>query len=155
MRFADMEQFHEFPELRTRRLILREMTLDDLDFYYRHFNDPQIVDGCCHPGPATLEDAKNELERYCLNPFQENRGIRWGIACKSTAELIGTVGFYDWNKPVHKVEVGYDLTPRYWGRGIMTEALHELSIDQPCSAPWLHQGRRTPPQQPLQRTIPR
>lgn len=45
-----------------------------------------------------------------------------GIACKSTEELIGTVGFYDWNKSVRKVEMGYDLTPRYRGRGIMTEA---------------------------------
>ena len=36
--------------------------------------------------------------------------------------MIGTVGFYDWDKSVRKVEVGYDLAPRYWGRGLMTEA---------------------------------
>jgi ribosomal-protein-alanine N-acetyltransferase len=126
MRFVDMERFPEFPELRTRRLILREMTLGDLEFYYYHFSDPQIVDSCCHPGPATLEDAKHELERYCIHPFRENRGIRWGIACKSTEKLIGTVGFYDWDKSVRKVEVGYDLTPRYWGRGLMTEALRAV-----------------------------
>ena len=123
-----MECFHEFPQLRTRRLILREMTLEHLDFYFHHFNDQQIVDGCCQPGPTTLETAKNELERYCIIAFHENRGIRWGIVFKTNEELIGTVGFYDWKKTVRKVEIGYDLNPQYWGRGIMTEALSLIHI---------------------------
>jgi len=121
-----MEQFDTFPRLETQRLILRKMTLGDLEFYFHHFNDPHIVEGTCFPGPKTLDAAKKELERYCIHPFTENRGIRWGIVLKDTGELIGTLGFYDWNKDVHKVEIGYDLKPSHWGLGIMTEALHTV-----------------------------
>jgi len=121
-----MERLHKFPQLETQRLILREMTLGDLDFYFHHFNNLKIVEGTCFPGPNTLDAAKNELERYCINPFKENRGIRWGIVLKENQELIGTIGLYDWDKAVHKAEIGYDLKPKYWGLGIITEVSHTV-----------------------------
>jgi ribosomal-protein-alanine N-acetyltransferase len=119
-----VEEFGEFPQLETDRLILREMTLDDVEFYFRHFNKDEIVEGCCFLGPKNLEAAKKELELYCIKPFKENRGIRWGIIRKGSNELIGTCGYYDWNKTAHRAEIGYDLDPAYWGQGIMTETLH-------------------------------
>ena len=48
-----MDRFQKFPQLESQRLILREMTLGDLDFYFRHFNDPKIVEGTCFLGPKT------------------------------------------------------------------------------------------------------
>ena len=119
-----MQETREFPRLETVRLVLREMTLEDVGFYYHHFNNDKVIEGSCFPGPETLEAAKEELERYCVNPFKENRGIRWGIIMKVDNELIGTCGYYDWSKTVRRAEIGCDLNPIYWGRGIMTEALH-------------------------------
>jgi len=121
-----MEEFGEFPQLETDRLILREMTLDDVEFYFRHFNNNRVVEGSCFPGPKSLEAAKEELELYCIKPFKENRGIRWGIVRKEDNELIGTCGYYDWIKTAHRAEIGYDLDPAYWGQGIMTEALRAV-----------------------------
>jgi ribosomal-protein-alanine N-acetyltransferase len=118
-----MEESGEFPQLETDRLTLREMTLDDVEFYFRHFNKDEVVEGCCFPGPKNLEAAREELELYCIKPFKENRGIRWGIIRKGGNELIGTCGYYDWNKTARWAEIGYDLEPEYWGQGIMTEAL--------------------------------
>ena len=119
-----MQETKDFRRLKTDRLVLREMTLEDVGFYYHHFNNDKVIEGSCFPGPETLEAAKEELERYCVNPFKENRGIRWGIIMKVDNELIGTCGYYDWSKTVRWAEIGYDLDPTYWGRGIMTEALH-------------------------------
>ena len=121
-----MEESREFPQLETDRLILREMTQDDVEFYFRHFNNKKVVEGSCFPGPKTLEAAKEELEVYCIRPFKENRGIRWGIARKGNEELIGTCGYYDWNKTSRRAEIGYDLEPAHWGEGIMTEALRAV-----------------------------
>ena len=73
-----------------------------------------------------MDRAKKELERYCINQFKENKGIRWGVILKEVGGLIGTLGFYDWDKDVRKVEIGYDLEPKYWGLGIMTEALYAV-----------------------------
>jgi len=102
------------------------MTLYDTEFYFRHFNNEKIVEGCCFPGPKSLEAAKEELERFCIKPFKEDRGVRWGIVMKGDDKLIGTCGYYDWIKTTRRAEIGYDLDPAYWGQGIMTEALRAV-----------------------------
>ena len=121
-----MAQFERFPQLETDRLVLREMTLDDAGFYFHHFNKDEIVEGCCFAGPASLKEAKEELERYCIRPFRGGLGIRWGIGRRGSGDLIGTCGYYDWNRTMRKAEIGYDLDPAYWGSGIMTEALQAI-----------------------------
>ncbi|MFX0210282.1 MAG: GNAT family N-acetyltransferase [Candidatus Hodarchaeota archaeon] len=118
-----MIQNREFPQLETERLILREMTPDDVEFYFRHFTNDKIIEGSCFPGPKSLETAREELERYCIKPFKEQTGIRWGIARKGIDALIGTCGFYNWNKAAYRAEIGYDLDPAFWRQGLITEAL--------------------------------
>ena len=34
--------------------------------------------------------------------------------------VIGSCGFR-WDKPVHSIEIGYELGSRFWGPGIMIE----------------------------------
>lgn len=121
-----MEEFSGFPQLETDRLILREMALDDVEFYFRHFDNDKVIEGCCFLGPKSLEAAKKELELYCIRTFKENRGIRWGIVRKGGNKLIGTCGYYDWNKAARRAEIGCDLDPAYWGQGIMTEAFRAV-----------------------------
>jgi len=119
-------EFGEFPVLETPRLILREMTLDDAEFYIRNFSDPTVVDMEAFDPPATLEDARKELLMYCINPFKENRGIRWGMELKSEKKLIGTLGFHNWVKGNgfgYRAEMGYDLLREYRNQGYMTEAM--------------------------------
>lgn len=118
-----MIQNREFPQLETERLILREMTPDDVGFFFRHFNNDKIIERSCFPGPKSLEAAREELERYCIKPFKEQTGIRWGIGRKGIDVLIGTCGYYDWNKTAYRAEIGYDLDPVFWKQGLMTEAL--------------------------------
>jgi len=112
-----------FPQLETDRLVLREMTLADAEFYFRHFNDEKVVLGSGFPGPETLEAAEKELELYCIRPFKVAKGIRWGIMWKGSSGLIGSCGFYGWSKTSRRAEVGYDLDPAHWGKGLMREAL--------------------------------
>jgi len=118
--------FPKFPALETDRLTLREMTYDDLDFYYRHFSIREIVEGSGFPAPKTLEDAKHELDLYVIDLFREGKGFRWGIALKRQKQLIGTCGFYNWVKDAKKATIGYDLNPAHWSKGIMKEALSEM-----------------------------
>ena len=113
-----------FPELTTERLLLREITEGDLDWYFHHFRMPEIAETTGFDGPADLDAAREELERYILAPFRESTGLRWGITLKGSDELIGSCGFYKWEHDPHRrAEIGYDLHPAYWRQGIMTEAL--------------------------------
>ncbi|MCU0851969.1 MAG: GNAT family N-acetyltransferase [Thermoplasmata archaeon] len=115
--------FPKFPELRTRRLMLREIKASDAQWYLDHFSRKEIVEGQGYPPPDGIRGAKEELERYILGIFRDRSGFRWGIQLKGRKGIIGSLGIYDWEKPYgHKAKMGYDLVMEHWGEGIMTEA---------------------------------
>lgn len=116
--------FKRFPRLETDRLILREITMDDLAWYLAHFSREEIVHGQGFPAPKGLKEAREELQLYFVDLFKERNGFRWGIEPKGESKLVGSCGYYKWLKPDgRQAEIGYDLDREYWGRGIMTEAL--------------------------------
>lgn len=112
-----------FPELTTERLELCEITREHAGWYLGHFSIPEIATGQGFPPPKDLDAAKEELERYIVGLFEEGQGYRWGIRVKGQADMIGSVGFYAWEKEHEKAKMGYDLRPEYWGQGIMREAM--------------------------------
>ncbi len=119
-----MVEFGEFPELETKRLVLRRMTLADAGFYLRHFSDPDIVELTAFDAPENIDKARQELLEFCIKPFEESKGIRWGIVLRKETELAGTIGYHQWVKAGgYHARVGYDLAAAYRRRGIMTEAL--------------------------------
>jgi len=118
--------FVTFPQLETERLLLRRMSVDDVDFYFRQFSDPDIVELTTFDAPKDLEGARDELHEYCLDNFVNDTGIRWGITEKGSPDLIGTCGFYKWVKHAKRAEIGYDLVEAYRRQGIMTEALTSM-----------------------------
>jgi len=119
----------DIPVLTTERLVLRRVTLDDAEWYLEHFSLPEIAWGQGSPPPDGIEAARDQLRLYFIDSFEQRRGMRWGLVLKdderdvARAPLIGSAGFYDWDGAVRSAEVGYDLRPEYWGRGLMAEAL--------------------------------
>jgi [ribosomal protein S5]-alanine N-acetyltransferase len=111
------------PRLTTARLALRELTLEDADWYVTHFSRPEIVSGQGYPAPDGLEGAREELRRFVIDLAARGTGGRWGIAPKGHEALIGSVGFYDLDHETRSAEIGYDLVAEHWGRGLMREAL--------------------------------
>ena len=120
-------RFPEFPELETPQLHLREITADDTAWYLAHFSRAEIVRGQGFAAPVDLEVAARELRTCVLDLFAFRAGFRWGIALSGTRELIGSLGFYRWmDEPCAQAEIGYDLDPEWWGRGLMSEALRAV-----------------------------
>jgi ribosomal-protein-alanine N-acetyltransferase len=116
--------FPVFPELATERLVLRELTAADVDWYLRHFSRPEIVIGQGYPPPADRAAAEAELRTFVLDLFAARNGFRWGIATCNDPALIGSAGLYKWvDEPLRQAELGYDLEPAAWGRGYMREAV--------------------------------
>jgi [ribosomal protein S5]-alanine N-acetyltransferase len=114
-----------FPVLVTPRLVLREVTLEDAGWYLRHFSYPEVVHGQGYAAPADIDAAREEIRRYFVDLYADGAGIRWGLAHREApAELIGSAGFYRWTRDaIPRAELGYDLAPSAWGRGLMGETL--------------------------------
>jgi [ribosomal protein S5]-alanine N-acetyltransferase len=125
--FAAMDGF---PELSTARLLLRQIIWGDFPWYLRHFSLPEISEGQGSPPPADEEQARADFERRIIEPWRDHDGLRWGLCLReddvsppATLPLIGSAGVFYVDGKLRSCELGYDLDPAYWRRGLMLEAL--------------------------------
>jgi RimJ/RimL family protein N-acetyltransferase len=106
--------------LETPRLILREMTLDDLDFMAEMMGDAEVMRH--YPAPLTREEVRESLEGHIARYRRDGYG-RWLAVEKGTMRPVGRVGLVRQEVDgVAEDEVGYMLHRTYWRRGLATEA---------------------------------
>ncbi len=108
--------------LETPRLILRRLTLDDLDALAELYRDP-AVRRFFPEGTLTRAETLEELE-WIIDVYYGRYGYGlWATILKETGELIGRCGLLPWTlEGRFEVEVAYALARAYWGRGLATEA---------------------------------
>jgi ribosomal-protein-alanine N-acetyltransferase len=115
----------ELPSLETERLLLRPLSMLDLEFVFRHFSDPEVNRYLLDEEPVTTrEQAQSIIDFYSL-PGRKSYN-RWVIVRKTDARPIGTCGYHQWQSAQRRAEIGYDLEKASWRQGIMTEALHAM-----------------------------
>lgn len=106
--------------LETRQLLLREMTLDDLDPLLRVFSDPEAMR--FYPKPFDPEMMRGWIERSQQRYRDHGYGL-WALVLKQTGEVVGDCGLV--RQEVgdrHEIEIGYHVRRDLWGRGLATEA---------------------------------
>ncbi len=110
-----------FPIITTDRLSLRKVVPTDSErvFYFR--SDKEINKYIKRP-PQTPEMAIAHIQLLNAN-LKTDKGISWGITTKDSNELIGNICLWNFSEDKKKAEVGYDLDPKFQGKGIMSEAL--------------------------------
>jgi len=100
--------------------------MEDTDFIFKEWSDPVVTEYMRDEEPLATREQAAEF----LRPYQQPETIPhskwWGIERKEDPHLIGTCGYFHWNQPHHRAEIGYDLCPLSWGRGLMPEALQAL-----------------------------
>ena len=72
-------------------------------------------------GPLTHQESVSAFERYERH-WQEHGFGLLGVADKASGELIGRSGVQYHRAWPHEPEVGWGFDPRWWGRGLATEA---------------------------------
>ena len=122
-----MSEAREFPQLETDRLILRELTRDDADVIFPHFANKEVVRYVDANPAASIKDV-TDIINWGINLTNNKTGTLWGIFRKEDGYFLGQVNFIarpdnNFTGTVHRAEIGYDLTPHYWGNGYMSEAI--------------------------------
>ncbi len=108
------------PVLESARLILREITMDDLDNLLRIWGDPEAMRYFPHilDRPAMQEWIIRNLKRY----DQYGHGV-WAVISKKEESFLGDCGLVMQDVDgTMELEVGYHFIPSHWGRGYATEA---------------------------------
>lgn len=117
--------FYPFPTLETERLVLRQISMNDLEDIYKLRTN---VDAMRHIGKP-INSSKNEIVEIIIkieNGIKENTAIGWAITIKGNNTLLGTIGFHNIYFTHYRAEIGYMIMPEFWGKGIVTEAVSKV-----------------------------
>lgn len=117
--------FKQFPVMETENLVLRKILLSDRAEIFAIYSDPEAMKYFGKYPHKTLIEADGMIYKV-INAFQNGEGIRWGVALKNSNKLAGTAGIWRIDRKHFRGEIGYDLMPKYWRKGIMTEALRAI-----------------------------
>jgi RimJ/RimL family protein N-acetyltransferase len=109
-------------KLEGKKIYLREPRWSDSQSIYRHARDRGVSRYTHVPHPYHLEDAYRFL-RQIRRLKRTGRYVIFAIVDKETDELIGLINIFDISRVSKKGEIGYWLGKKYWGKGIMTEAV--------------------------------
>ena len=108
-------------ELRTPRLLLRDLRASDFDTVHAYASDPQVVQ-FMDWGPNSELDTQAFLERsQALAMAKPRTGFVLGVVELTSGTLLGAAGLHV-DATGTQGMIGYCLAQSSWGRGVATEA---------------------------------
>jgi [ribosomal protein S5]-alanine N-acetyltransferase len=117
--------FKPFPNLATERLVIRQLVAEDANEILKLRSDERVNKFLTRNEYKTIEEAGvfiNKINRAIRN----DESIYWAITYKNEHTLIGTICLWNIQPENYRAEIGYELNPDYWRKGIMREAIPKV-----------------------------
>lgn len=109
-----------FFELKTERLILRPLSIEDLDTVHAYASDVENTKYMMHLPNDTTDETLHFLTRV-TNEWQKDKPEFFEFAIMLEGRQVGAVSIY-LNEQRTEGELGWILNKKYWGKGYATEA---------------------------------
>lgn len=113
-----------FPLLETRRLVLRDVREEDADDLFRMLSDPRVVE-FDNWLPMKKRREAERLARWMGRLWPKRAGVGWAILTQEGA-FCGSIRFNWLYRAWRHGEIGYELLPEMWGKGIASEAVRAV-----------------------------
>ncbi len=109
--------------LETERLILRRYVPDDAEDAFKNWtNSETVTKYMTWPPHGTLDVTRGYIQ-YCIDGYKNADNYNWVIEYKENGQAIGSISVVRLVEEIACAEIGYCLSEKYWGKGIMPEAL--------------------------------
>jgi ribosomal-protein-alanine N-acetyltransferase len=119
------EVLTDLPALETERLILRKMTLNDVEAVFAYASDPEVSRYTLWETHRSIEDSRAFL-KLTTQKYENGGEPDWGIVYKGNGCLVGVCGLVNWEAEHARAEIGFVLSREYWGHGFMPEAVRAM-----------------------------
>ncbi len=114
-------KYDKFPVLETERLLLRQLTMDDVPVLFEMHTDPMMNRYTDRAKMKSMDEAMEKMKTI-ISMVDNRNGIAWAIVLKESGKQIGDISFWRLVKEHYRAEIGYCLFPDFWEKGYMTEA---------------------------------
>jgi len=119
-----------FPELHTKRLVLRAMELTDADGYAELLSDPETHPFITEAGPVPRSEIPERIRR---NRELSSTGTQLYWSIDLAGVFVGYVALHSANAPVSALS--YAIRPAWRRRGLAHEALEAVCRECRASSP--------------------
>ena len=110
-------KFPEIREIRTERLILRKVRLDDAGIYFSRIGSREAVPRFMLWNPhMDVSESVASMEKV-LRRYGQGRCYRWGIALPEDDSIIGIMELLRFDEENETCSFAYMLSDDFWGRG--------------------------------------
>ena len=111
----------DLPVLETERLILRPISVDDLDAVFKWAGDSRVNKFLIYPLYKNSEDGRE----WITHLYEKEKNIDYGFVYKETGKLIGSGGIY-YHEDTDTWNIGYNLAFDFWKKGLTVEAMEKI-----------------------------
>jgi len=115
-------------EIDGERIKIRKLRLSDAKDIYQNIKDKKIVKWTSNIPYPYPKDGATKFIRKTHYKIKNNKAYEFGVILKEINQLIGVIGLMHIDRKHKNAEIGYWLGKKYWGQGLMTEAV-ELILD--------------------------
>ena len=109
------------PILETKRLILREFTLQDALAVYEFGSNKEVQKYTGDVLLQSVEEATAIIKNVWFTDYKKYGYGRWAVVYKENKKVIGFAGL-KYLPEFELTDIGFRFLPEYWNKGIATEA---------------------------------
>jgi len=105
-------------------LLLRDLRVEDAEFFFEMNRDPDVMEFSLGNGCASVEEERQLIHEHITGYYQKYGFGFWAVVLRETEELIGRCGLLlQMVDDISEVEIAYRFAKEYWNRGFATEAV--------------------------------
>ena len=115
-------------KIETDRLVLRRYKIGDAeDMYGNWTSDEEVTKFMPWPTHESVDFTRQLLTEW-VSYYEDGGTYNWGITLKGDDHVIGNIAVVSKNEKIRSFEIGYCLSRKFWGKGIMPEALKAVIL---------------------------
>ncbi len=114
--------FTPFPNITSAKFYLRPLSINDDKQIFILRSDERVLKYLDKPKAKSINEAREFIDKINKG-IKNNEWIMWVIESKESSSFIGTICLWNLSDDKTKADIGFEILPDFFGKGIMQEVI--------------------------------